>query len=65
MKNKTYHISKIQIKYRRNRSKIGGPNINAFVYRSDLSLSLLGTGTSMKSGGLSWFYGPKHPLLVK
>ena len=31
----------------------------------DRSLSELGTGASIKSVGLNWFYGLKSPLLVK
>jgi hypothetical protein len=31
----------------------------------DRSLSWLGTSTSIKSGGVKLFYGPKPPLLVK
>jgi hypothetical protein len=50
---------KIQYKNRRKRQN-RYPNIQI----CDLSLSCVGTSTSIKSGGFALVYRPKHPLLA-
>ena len=61
MKNKNYHTVGTFPKFNRKfveKGRIDTPS--TYIY-----LSWLGTGTSIKSGGLNYFYGLKPHLFVK